>query len=317
MNAKQADTQEPRKNILFLVADDMRPELGAYMGPDIPSPVTKMHSPNLDRLAARSALLKWAYVQQALCSPSRSSLLTGRRPETTHIFEIGPYFRDVGGNFTTIPQFFKQQGYTTQGMGKIFHPGTSSNNDDPISWTEPYFHAPEYDIYQRNTNSWLAVNRSTYEKYPLQDQALAAKAVEALKTLGPQAKQGKPFFLAVGFHKPHLKFQVAEEFFSFYPESDIRVASNSFIPKDFPPLAWNTCGRLGNYSDIQTDLSFNHTVSDQKAKELRRAYYAAVSYTDSLVGKVLQELEAQGLANDTIVTFWGDHGWQLGKYRYT
>ncbi len=111
-----------KKNVLFFVSDDMRPELTVYDGPDFPSPVhPKMHSPNLDALAAKSLLLKRAYVQQAVCSPSRTSLLTGRRPDTTHVYDLVHYFRKVGGNFTTIPQYFKQNGYLSIGMGKIFH----------------------------------------------------------------------------------------------------------------------------------------------------------------------------------------------------
>lgn len=109
-----------RKNVLFLMADDMRPELASYAGTD--SPVHPgMHSPNLDSLAAKSLLLKRAYVQQAICAPSRTSLLTGRRPDTTHVYDMRVFFRDVGGNFTTIPQYFKENGYVSIGMGKIFH----------------------------------------------------------------------------------------------------------------------------------------------------------------------------------------------------
>ncbi|KAK6171255.1 hypothetical protein SNE40_019482 [Patella caerulea] len=120
----------------------MRPEIGAYLGPDFPSPVhPQIHTPNLDALAAKSLLLKQSYVQQAVCSPSRTSLLTGRRPDTTHVYDLIHYFRNVGGNYTTIPEFFKNNGYRTIGMGKIFHPGPASGNDDPISWTDPYYHA--------------------------------------------------------------------------------------------------------------------------------------------------------------------------------
>jgi hypothetical protein len=117
-----ADISVQRKNVLFLVSDDMRPELTCFSGADFPSPVhPRIHSPNLDALAAKSLLLKRAYVQQAVCSPSRTSLLTGRRPDTTHVYDLVHYFRNVGGNFTTIPQYFKENGYSSIGMGKIFH----------------------------------------------------------------------------------------------------------------------------------------------------------------------------------------------------
>ena len=305
------------KNILFLVADDMRPEIGAYLGPDFPSPVhPAIHTPNLDQLASRSVLLKRAYVQQALCGPSRSSLLTSRRPDTTHVYDLKTYWRRSGGNFTTIPQFFKEQGYLTQGMGKIFHPGRSSNNDDPISWTEPYFHATNYDVYE-NHMSWTAVPKATTDEYPLVDQQIASHAIQALRNISATAvKRSRPFFLAVGFHRPHLPFQFPDEYLKYYPLENIRLPPNAYVPKNFPRIAWNSCGGLSAKKDIKkmnATLAFNTTVPDKTAVELRRAYYASVSYTDGLIGMVIQELQQLGLDKDTIISFWGDHGWQLGK----
>ena len=305
------------KNILFLVADDMRPEIGAYIGPDFPSPVhPSIHTPNLDKLASRSLLLKQAYVQQALCGPSRSSLLTGRRPDTTHVYDLSTYWRESGGNFTTIPQFFKEQGYVTQGMGKIFHPGASSHDDDPISWTEPYFHGIDYNIYDDH-RSWAAIPKNLTDRYPLVDQQIAKRAIEALRNMSTTAvRRGQPFFLAVGFHRPHLPFQFPDEYLKYYPMDDIRLPPNAYVPKNFPPIAWNRCEGLATKKDIKrtkSTLKFNTTVPDQTAKELRRAYYSSISYTDGLIGSVLQELEVLGLGNDTIISFWGDHVWQLGK----
>ena len=131
-----------KKNVLLLASDDLRPNLGAYERANDPlfrSP--PMLTPNLDELADDSMLFLNAFCQQALCGPSRTSLLTGRRPDTTRVTRIGPYWRDIGGNFTMIPQFFKEHGYRTLGGGKIFHPGKANNNDDPISWTDKYHHA--------------------------------------------------------------------------------------------------------------------------------------------------------------------------------
>ena len=195
-------TENKPKNILFLVADDMRPEINAYLGPDFPSPVhPQMVTPNLDKLASKSLVLQRAYVSVAVCSPSRTSLLTGRRPDTTHVYDIGPYFREVGGNFTTLPQYFKRHGYRTIGIGKIFHPGASSGGDDPISWTEPYFTGANNwaDAYRFAINP---IDDAILEKNPLQDQLIAQHAVETLKKVAPAAKSGeKPFFVAVGFHR--------------------------------------------------------------------------------------------------------------------
>ena len=130
------------KNVLFLVADDMRPEISSYFGADYPSMVFScVHTPNLDALAGQSTVFRRAFVQQALCCPSRTSLLTGRRPDTTRVYGDS-YFRTEMGDFTTIPQFFKNNGYRSIGMGKIFHPGSASGNDDPVSWSDEYCHSP-------------------------------------------------------------------------------------------------------------------------------------------------------------------------------
>ena len=307
------------KNVLFFAVDDMRPQLSCYLGQDYPSPVhPKMHTPNIDALAARSLLLKRAYVQQALCSPSRSSLLTGRRPDTTHIYDLLHYFRDVGGNFTTIPEYFKLNGYQSIGMGKIFHPGPASHFDDPPSWTEPYYHAPNYLYYYFTTNSWVAVPKSQSDVKPLPDQQIAQNAIQSLKKVAADALSGKkPFFMAVGFHKPHLPFVFPEEFLSFYPASDINLPDNGYAPVDMPNVAWNVYGGLFPYKDIKNTNAtgaINTSLPGVIIKSLRRAYYSAISYVDSLVGEVIAELNHLGLANNTIISLFGDHGWQLGEH---
>ena len=200
-----------KMNVLFLVADDMRPQLGAYLGEDFPTPVHPpvVHSPNLDELASRSLLLKRAYVQQSMCGPSRTSFMTGRRPDTTHVYINQEYFREVGGNFTTIPQYFKENGYRSIGMGKIFHEGEASGFDDPISWSEPYYHPHFYD-YESTNYSWSSVSKDEYSQKPLPDQQIADQAVKTLRNLAKE--NNDPFFLAVGFHKPHLPFVFPEEY---------------------------------------------------------------------------------------------------------
>ena len=309
-----------RKNVLFLVADDMRPELGCYYGDDFPSKVhPEIHSPALDSLAAKSLLLKRAYVQQALCSPSRSSLLTGRRPDTTHVYDLNHYFRKVGGNYTTIPEYFKMNGYTSVGMGKIFHPGVlASGNDDPVSWNMPYYHAPNLRYWTFGPNSWVAVPEEMMKERPLPDNQIADHAIQTLRTLAPDAKSGnQPFFLAVGFHKPHLPFVLPESFLKYYPTEGIRLPDNEYAPVNMPTVAWNNCTGLLSRPDMRAkkiEMGINVTFPNQTVLDLRRAYYSAVTYTDSLIGSVINELEDLGLANETIVSFWGDHGWQLGEH---
>lgn len=307
---------EGKMNVLFLVSDDMRPEIGAYKGKDYPTPFhPNMHTPNLDALASRSLLLKKAYVQQAVCSPSRTSLLTGRRIDTTHVYDLLHYWRKVAGNFTTIPQYFKENGYITAGMGKIFHPGIASDDNDPISWTEPYF-LPK-DPWS-NGNSWRAVDDKEIIAKPMQDQQTATRAVSTLTKLAPKGKTGEqPFFVAVGFHKPHLPWVFPKSFLDYYPEEDIRLPANPYVPSDMPDIAWQNFHELRDYKDIGRKYGAgqeNMTLPDDKVKELRRAYYAALSYTDSLVGEVVAALDKLGLADNTIISFWGDHGWQLGEH---
>jgi iduronate 2-sulfatase len=230
------------------------------------------------------------------------------------VYDLVHYFRNVGGNFTTIPQYFKENGYSSIGMGKIFHPGKASDNDDPISWSEPYFHADDsFWGPFGSQHSHMAVNESMQKLHPLPDQQLAEHAVEVLRQVAPAAKTGgKPFFVAVGFHKPHLPFIYPDEFDQYYPASEIRLPDNEYAPVNMPPIAWSSYGELRDYGDIaklNASGAINSTLPPDVVKELRRAYYGALSFTDSLIGRVLGELETLGLANNTIISFWGDHGW--------
>ncbi|XP_046381440.2 iduronate 2-sulfatase-like [Haliotis rufescens] len=310
-------------NVLFLVSDDMRPELSIFKGKDFPSPVhPPIHSPNLDALARRSLLLKRAHVQQAVCSPSRSSLLTGRRPDTTHVYDLQVYWRVVGGNFTTIPQYFKENGYRTIGSGKIFHPGHASNYNDPISWTDPYFEAgQEANAFTNKKHaSWFSVPMDLLKNNSLQDTQNADFAINMIREAAPQARSGeRPFFIAQGFHKPHLPFVAPQMFFDMYPESSISLPANPYAPDKMPEIAWSNyiTTELGKFEDIaklNASGDINSTLPNDVILKLRRAYYSALSYTDYELGRVVKELENQGLANNTIISFWGDHGWQLGEH---
>ncbi|XP_046579965.1 iduronate 2-sulfatase-like [Haliotis rubra] len=297
-----------RMNVLFLCADDLRPELPMYDGPYFPSPVhPPIHAPNLAGLASKSMVFKRAYAQQALCSPSRTSLLTGRRPDTTHVYDLDNYFRHVGGNFTTIPQFFKNHGYHSIGVGKIFHPGKASGGNDPVSWSEKYFDAHEANHYLEDGSSWKAVPDNLLDsQHVLQDTLIADHAVQVINDITQKTKNGENFFLAVGFHKPHLPFEFPARFLDYYPEDSIHLPPNPRAPDGMPHIAWATYGELRHYTDIAPLNASgypNTTLPDQVVKQLRRAYYSAVSYMDFELGKVLDALEKQGLANNTIVSF--------------
>ena len=322
-------TNAQKKNVLFFAVDDLRPELNAY-GFDF------IKSPNIDALASKSMLFERAYCQIAVCSPSRASLLTGRRPDSNHVWQIAAdeYWRTVpdSTNATSIPQYFKENGYISIGMGKLYHPGPpSGNDDDKYSWSPeglPYFHATEEDSVA-NHAAWYDFDQP--DNY-LQDGKIADNAVSVLQQLKQNRSStgiAKPFFVGVGFHKPHLPFYCPSKYYDLYPSvEDIKLPENPDAPEDMPDIAFSVWGELKGYSDIH--VLFNGTkcgtdadasikskechVPDSKMKELRRAYYSCVSYTDAQIGRVIKELEAQGFADDTIIVLWADHGWQLGEH---
>ena len=319
-----------RPNVLFIAVDDLRPEFGAY-GSDF------VKSPNLDRLARSGITFNRAYCQQAVCSPTRSSLLTGTRPDTTRVWDLVTHFRDALPNVVTLPQHFKNNGYFVQGMGKIYHGGL----DDPASWSVPW-QTPKAPTYGRSEN--LAYNRGRTLEPDASTSAQGAKksggkkkkaptprnsrgpAFEgadvpdnyyqdgkvcdlALKTLGEISRRKEPFFLAVGFVKPHLPFISPKKYWDLYDPAKISLAPNPYRPKDAPDYAIQPGGELRSYRDIPE----GH-IPDDLARQLKHGYYAAISYMDAQVGKLLDELDRLDLRKNTIVILWGDHGWKLGEH---
>ena len=285
-----------------------------------------MHTPAMDGLASTSLVFDRAYCQIAVCAPSRTSLLTGRRPDTNHVWRISAdeVWRNIT-NATTIPQYFKENGYKSIGMGKIFHPGVSSGFDDvQYSWSLPYFDGRNN---VRGRDSWRCFPNIVDND--LDDGQVADHAVSILQELKQNRTDGdtSPFFLAVGFHKPHLPFFVPANYCNLYPEaSSIELARNPRPPIDLPPIAWTTSQELRTYDDMQqynirrcrqdAEFAMNSDecqIGDDDARLLRRGYYAAVSFADAQLGRVLAELENQGLGKNTIIVLWGDHGWKLGE----
>ena len=307
------------KNVLFIIVDDLRPDLGCYRGADFPSFTDPpMCTPNIDKLASQSLLFKRAYVQQAVCSPSRTSFLTSRRPDTTLVYDLKTYFRNVSGNFTTIPQYFKNHGHISVGFGKIFHTPESSGNDDPISWSVPV-RRPAPSPWENFDKSWNYIPDNKTKTDPLVDMKIAKYAVRSLRDFAHGGKfQNRPFFLAVGFIRPHLPFVSPSSFKRHYPDNDVYLPHNPFPPVNMPAVAWFRYTELTEgYKDIQklnASATVNSTLPDNVVLDLRRAYYSAVSYVDSMVGLVLDELEHLGLAKNTIVALLGDHGYQLGEH---
>jgi arylsulfatase A-like enzyme len=306
-------------NVLFVAVDDLRPEFGACGAPYV-------KSPNLDRLAARGFTFSRAYCQQAVCSPSRSSLLTGTRPDTTKVWDLVTHFRTALPDVVTLPQLFKNNGYFVQGMGKIYHGGY----DDPPSWSVPWTNArrPQYvsaenkAIVERSKaaaakegKKGKALNKAArgpaYESADVpdntyQDGGVAELAIQALRDI--KAKN-QPFFLAVGFIKPHLPFVAPKKYWDLYDPKTIALAPNPFRPKGAPPYAVLPGGELRAYQDIPA----GH-IPDDLARTLKHGYYAAISYMDAQLGKVLDEIDRLGFRDNTIVVLWGDHGWKLGEH---
>ena len=305
-----AQAPKPKPNVLFIAVDDLRPELGCY-GRDY------IKSPNIDRIAKSGMVFRRAYCQQAVCSPSRSSLLTGTRPDTTQVWDLVTHFRDALPNVVTLPEHFKNNGYFVQGMGKIFHPSV----EDPQSWSVPWqtAKAPNYanvktdeiqdDDAPKKANakggpSFEAGNVADNFYKDGQVAELAVKTLQGLKT------KAQPFFLAVGFAKPHLPFVSPKKYWDMYDPAKIQLAPNPFHPKDAPEYALTNSGELRNY----TNMPAEGPITDAMARKLKHGYYAAISYTDAQIGKVLDELERSGLRHNTIIVLWGDHGWKLGEH---
>ncbi len=311
------------KDVLFIAVDDLRPDLGTY-GIDV------VKSPNIDKLASESLVFDRAYCQVAMCSPSRASLLTGRRPDTNHVWKIaGDEYWRTTTNATTIPQYFKENGYVSAGIGKIFHPGPPSGNDDrKYSWSVPYFHAPADTT--GNNPSWHSFDNNATN---LQDGKLVDFTISTMKEIKENRTKGdsRPFFLALGIHKPHLPFFCAEKYFDMYPPAEqIEPPKNTDVPKNFPPIARGLCAInrfkdtkefFPDFNKCKTDVqeSFHGKdcqISLNYTRVLRRAYYSCVSQTDALIGEVINEMTSLGLADDTVIVLWGDHGWQLGEHNH-
>ncbi|KAM3612728.1 uncharacterized protein V6R79_013420 [Siganus canaliculatus] len=306
------------KNVLFIIADDLRTSLGCY-GDSV------VKSPNIDQLASKSQVFLNAYAQQAVCAPSRTSMLTGRRPDTTRLYDFNSYWRVHAGNYTTMPQHFKSNGYFTMSVGKVFHPGIASNHTDdyPYSWSIPAYHPPSYKYEKEkmckgedgklHANLLCAVNVTEQPGGTLPDLESTAEAVRLLKS---RATIDEPFFLAVGFHKPHIPFRIPQEYLSLYPIDQMTLAPDPIVPKLLPPVAYNPWTDVRKRDDVQKlNISFPYGPMPKDFQlRVRQHYFAAVSYVDAQVGRLLSALEELGLADSTMVVFTSDHGWSLGEH---
>ena len=280
-------------NVLFFIVDDLRPLLGCYGHPEI-------HTPNIDRIAQRGTLFNRAYCQHPLCHPSRTSILTGLRPNTTRVFSNSTGFREKLPNAVTLPQHFKTSGYHTQSVGKVAQ--NLERQDDTYSWSVPSWTQPSAYDSRSSVPSWRALD---VEDDELRDGRAAKRAIEVLQEI-----QGTRFFLAVGFRKPHLPFYAPKRYYELYNDESLNLPSSTNIPKNAPPI---TDGNFEGFRDFQ-DIPDEGPLSDTKTLELIRAYAASTSFTDAQVGRVLDQLDALRLTENTVIVFVGDHGFHLGEH---
>jgi iduronate 2-sulfatase len=293
-------------NVLLLMADDLNAHLGCYGHPQVVSP-------HLDRLASEGILFSKAYCQYPSCGPSRASMLTGMRPDRTQVFNNRTHFRHRVPQAVTMPQFFRQHAYHTVRVGKIFHQDVPTDIgqaglDDPQSWDASFnplgqdvreqdqltVYTPSLPIPDRM--SWLAAAGEDG------DQTDGLVASEAIRQL--QANRDRPFFLAVGFYRPHIPYIAPRRYFSFYPIEQAKL----------PSWEMEAIRRLPSAALASTPVWPNFGVSELQARTCLAAYHACVSFVDAQVGRILEALEAEGLAERTIIVFTSDHGYHLGEH---
>lgn len=302
---------EDKPNVLFIMIDDLRPELGCYG-----SPVAI--TPNLDALADEGLLFQRAYCNFAVCGASRASMLSGLYPLHRKRFtSYKTYLQDDAPGVKTLPQVFKDAGYTTLSNGKVFH---HPDDTETRSWSEPAWKpkgGKERGIHAQlpETNAKLSERGRGYivEKADVPDNAYGdgKLADKVISDLGRLKEAGKPFFLTCGFVKPHLPFYAPSKYWDLYDQDKLALADNRFFPRNAPESELRGSTEYKSY--YLGDLEVG---SDQWHQTMKHGYLACVSYVDKLVGDVLGELEKQGLADNTIVVVWGDHGFHLGEHNF-
>lgn len=318
----QSKESRRRPNVLFIAVDDLRPQLGCY-GDKL------VRSPNIDRLAERGTVFLRAYCQQALCSPSRISLLTGRHCWTTQIYQIGPPLRSKMPDVITLPQLFKNHGYFTRSLGKVFHIGI----DDPASWSTPSWiskkprYGPEGMAMVRKRAEWYrSQGLQAPKKGPeapfyagpafeapdcadedLADGDMTREAIAALRQL---ASKPNPFFLAIGFLNPHVPWVAPKRYFDLYDPAEILLPENRYPPKGAPSYAATSGADFYWYGNVPKDRK----ITPEFGRQCLHGYLAAISYVDACIGRVLDELDRLQLADNTIVVLWGDHGYYMGEH---
>ena len=323
------ETSSTKPNVLLILVDDLKPTLRAY-GDEIAV------SPHIDKLSESGMRFDLAYANQAVCMASRYNLMLGARSTSTGFYRFGKQFRDVYPNAVTLPQHFMNNGYHTESMGKVYHIGHGNTNDD-ASWSIPHHKEKviEYllpgskegpltreEAFFENTRKYLKgipknkelPRGAAWENPDVVDDAyadgrVARHAIDRLRELVKQPDQ--PFFMAVGFARPHLPFCAPKKYWDLYDPSSLPMPEYEGFPQDAPQWATKRKGEITQFFPVPED----HTDYPEELKRnLIHGYYASMSYMDAQVGRVLDELKRLELDKNTIVVLWGDHGWHLGDH---
>jgi iduronate 2-sulfatase len=314
-----------KTNVLLFCVDDLKPALGCY-GDKLAS------SPNIDRLAARGVRFDLAFCNQSVCAPSRNNLMLGSRSTSLGIYNLDRNFRTAVPDAVTMTQHFMRHGYRTEAVGKILHTG-HGNRDDAASWSVPtvvekvveYLDPKNSDGGQLTreeayfTNQKLGEIRSlprgaAIEASDVPDSAYADGRIanEGIQRLRAAKERGAPFFLALGFVKPHLPLAAPKKYFDLHPQSKFVLAPYQKDPEGAPGYAGKVGGEIVNYDPLTVESLHGERIQ----RELLQAYYACVSYMDAQLGRVLDELDRLDLTRSTLIVLWGDHGWHLGDHGY-
>lgn len=326
-----------KPNILFISIDDLRPTLGAYGDPIA-------ITPNMDKLASEGFTFRETFAQVAVCAPSRASLMTGVRPDSTRVWHLEDKFREINPNAVTMPQYFSKFGYHTVNIGKIFH----NYMPDSASWDEPDLRPAQYlreDWMKRDGETFYiseeinrsqAINRDSLLKLlpnryadgwntgPAWESANVhdtmyydgAQTELAKRTLSRLAKTDEPFYMGLGYFRPHLPFAVPEKYWNLYDPSKIPLAKNPNVPKNAPGYTMNSMYELRHYDGFGNigHPQSSYRMGKDTARVLKHGYYASVSYVDALLGNLIAHMKKIGIYENTIIILWGDHGWKLGEH---
>jgi iduronate 2-sulfatase len=312
-------------NVLLLCVDDLKPAIGCY-GDKLAI------TPNLDRLAARGVRFERAFCNQSVCAPSRNNLLLGSRSTSLGIYGLDRNFRTAVPNAVTMTQHFMKHGYRAEAIGKILHTG-HGNHDDDASWSVPTHKEKvvEYLDPKNSANGQLTREEAFFTNQKLgeikslprgaaieisdvPDNAYADGRIadEGIQRLRAAKERNGPFFLALGFVKPHLPLTAPKKYFDLHPQAKFSLAPFQKDPAGAPPYAGKVGGEIVNYDP----LTVENLREEKTQRDLIQAYYACVSFMDAQLGRVLDELDRLGLAQNTLIVLWGDHGWHLGDHGY-